>query len=186
MDNNTSVLPVQRSQREFTGFRLLKRIDENNTSAPRLKWLWDKMQECENVWDDFTRGRVEHFLTMFQDPDVEFYELENAGLVVLGKVVEAGACDIHYLVWQRDYAMKKLRDGAVEIFDYIFFKRHCHHIVGEIPSTNSLAIRFALSVGMKFEGELRENFKYNGRYYNTHFYGLLAREYDNVRGRLVP
>jgi RimJ/RimL family protein N-acetyltransferase len=104
---------------------------------------------------------------------------------VINQAIEGGSADIHYVVWDHSLDLHKQRQPAAELFDYLFYQRKVHHVVGFIPSNNQRAIRFAQSVGMKFEGEIRENFKYEGRYYATHIYGVLEREYENFRARLV-
>lgn len=185
MDNNTSILQSKSGHGEFTGFRLLKRVDENNTSPQRLKWLWEKMQECDYAFDDHSRGQVDYFLSQFANPEVEFYEMGDSGLVVLSDITQGGGSRIHYLVWDRTLNMAIQKSQAVEAFDYLFWKRKVHHIVGMIPSYNTLAVRYALSVGMRFEGEIRDDVLYKGRYYNTQIYGLLEHEYVSRRARLV-
>jgi RimJ/RimL family protein N-acetyltransferase len=143
------------------------------------------MQECDYAFDDHTRGKVDYFLTQFANEAVEFYEMKDSGLVVLSDICERGAARIHYLVWDRGLEMHRQKAQAVEAFDYLFWKRRVHHIVGMIPSHNYYATRYAMSVGMKFEGEIREDVLYKGRYYNTHIYGILEGEYPSRRARLV-
>lgn len=176
---------MQHGNGQFAGFRSLKRITEHDTSPQRLKWLWDKMQECDVAFDDFTRGHVDYFLSQFANPDVEFYEIGDAGLVVLSNITERGGSNIHYLMWDHAYQLTAKRGPALDAFDYLFFKRQVHHVVGMIPSYNHLAIRFAMSVGMKYEGEIREDSLYKNRYYNTHIYGILEKEYPSRRARLL-
>lgn len=184
MDKNSSVLCMQRSERKFAGFRHLKRVDESNTTPQRLKWLWDHIQLCDEAFDDFGRGKVEYFFMQFQSPEFEFYEVYDDGLVTLSHIVERGTCDLHYINWSRDWGPQKQKPIALELQDYIFFERHVHHAVGFIPANNKFARRFALSCGWKFEGEIRENVLFYGKYYSTHIYGMLDREYINVRARL--
>lgn len=185
MDKHTNLLEVQRSNGEFTGFRCLKRIDEHNTTPQRLKWLWEKMQECEYAFDDFTLGKVDYFLEQFANEGVEFYTMGESGLVVLSNIIEKGGSNIHYMMWDHSYQLTAKRGPALDAFDYLFYKRKVHHVVGFIPSFNHHGIRFALSVGMKFEGEIREDSLHKGRYYATHIYGILDWEYATRRARLL-
>lgn len=170
---------------EFTRFRHLKRIDENNTSPQRLKWLWERMQECEFAFDDFTQGKVDFFLAQFANENNEFYEISDAGLVMLSNITERGGSNIHYLMWDHSYNLQSQKGPALDAFDYLFFKRKVHHIVGMIPSYNTPAIRFATSVGMRFEGEIREDDLFKGKYYPTYIYGILESEYPSRRARLM-
>lgn len=143
------------------------------------------MQECEYAFDDFTRGKVDYFLAQFANEDVEFYEIADSGLVTLSGIVERGGSIIHYLMWDHSYNLNTQKGPALDAFDYLFFKRKVHHIVGMIPSYNQTAIRFALSVGMRFEGEIREDALYKEKYYSTHIYGILESEYPSRRLRLL-
>lgn len=185
MDQNASVLQVRHGERVFHGFRSLKRITEHNVTPERLKWVWDRVCDCPYASDDFARGDVGFFLAQFANPENEFYEAGDEGLYVVSKPIERGSADVHYLVWDHALGMRQWRARTVELFDYLFYDRRVHHLVGYIPSNNQSAIRFAQSVGMRFEGEIRENFKYYGRYFSTHIYGILDREYDISRVRLV-
>lgn len=140
--------------------------------------------ECEYAFDDFTRGKVDYFLAQFADENVEFYEMSDSGLVVLSNITQHGSANIHYLVWDR-VGLGEKKGPALDVFDYLFFKRKVHHATGFIPSHNQYALRHAMSVGMRFEGEIREDVLYKGRYYNTHIYGILEQEYLSRRGRLL-
>lgn len=141
------------------------------------------MQECDYAFDDFTQGKVDYFLHQFADEGSEFYEMSDSGLVILSNITQHGGSNIHYLMWDHNFVLTKL--VAKEAFDYLFFKRGVHHIVGMIPQHNQHAVRFAMSVGMRFEGEIREDVLYKGKYYNTHIYGILEQEYPSRRARLV-
>lgn len=142
------------------------------------------MQECEYAFDDFTFGKVDFFLHQFSDENNEFYEMGDSGLVVLSHITERGGSNIHYMVWDR-VGLGEKKGPALDVFDYLFFKRRVHHVVGAIPSHNQYATRHAISIGMKFEGEIREDVLYKGKYYSTHIYGLLEQEYPSRRGRLL-
>ena len=183
MDNQRNLLEVQRGVGEFAGFRCLKRITQDNTTPQRMKWLWEKMQECDYAFDDFTRGRVDYFVHEFALEENEFYEVADSGMVVMSNIVAQGGARLHYLVWDRELNLTTRKGPALDAFDYLFFKRQVHHVVGMIPSNNQYAIRFATAVGMRFEGEIREDFLYKGRYYNMHIYGILDREYSGPEGR---
>jgi RimJ/RimL family protein N-acetyltransferase len=108
-----------------------------------------------------------------------------AGVVILSGITKHGSSDIHYMMWDHSRNIMGKGGPALEIFDYLFFKRQVHHVVGMIPAHNQAAVRFALSVGMKYEGEIRENVLYKGTYYNTSIYGILEREYLGRRARLL-
>jgi len=143
------------------------------------------MLECDYAFDDFTRGKVDYFLAQFADEDNEFYEMGDSGVVILSRITQNGGSNIHYLVWDRALNLIEKKGPALDAFDYLFFKRKVHHVVGAIPAHNQHAIRFATAVGMRFEGEIREDVLYKGRYYSTHIYGILEQEYPSRRGRLL-
>lgn len=175
---------MQCGEREFAGFRLLRRLDPATITADHAQWLWEHVQQCEESFDDFARGQIDYFIVLFQNPANEFYQIEDAGLVILSNLFERGAGEVHYMTWNREWGPERQKLVAREVFDYVFLERRIHHLMGMIPANNALAARFALSVGMKFEGEIRENFLFHGTYYATHIYGLLDYEYEIRRGRL--
>jgi len=183
---NAVVSEVQRGVGSFDGFRHLKPIDNDNTTPQRLGWLWEQLSKnCDYAFTDFTRGKIDYFLEQFTSEGVEFFELEDAGLVMIENPTPAGSAFIHYVVWDRaGYTTQQQRNSAREMFDYLFYNKRVHHVAGLIPSFNQHAVRLASSMGMKYEGEIRENFLYRGKYFNHLIYGLLESEYRVRRGRL--
>jgi RimJ/RimL family protein N-acetyltransferase len=148
--------------------------------------LWEQLSKhCDYAFTDFTRGKIDYFLEMFTKEDVEFFELEDSGLVMIENPTPAGSAFIHYVVWDRaGYTTQQQRNSAKEMFDYLFYNKRVHHVAGLIPSFNQHATRLAMSMGMKFEGEIRDNFLFHGKYYNHAIYGLIESEYRTRRGRL--
>jgi len=185
MDGNASVLQVQRSDSGFGGFHHLKRITSDTVTPQRLDWIWQRLQKCEYAFDDFTRGKVDFFLEQFTNEVVEFYEIGDQGLAILRNIIPAGGGEIHYVVWDTDtYPLNRQKISAKELLDYLFFDRRIHHAYGIIPSFNQHATRLALAIGMKYEGEIRENFLYKGKYFNHMIYGLLDSEWRVRRNRV--
>lgn len=146
--------------------------------------MWNHVQESEESFDDFTRGNANYFLMLLGNPRNEFYLVEDMVLVIITNLVENGPCDIHYLTWDKERGLAQYRHIAKETLDYVFYERKVHRVTGFIPTYNRQAIRFALQIGMKFEGEVRENYLWHGEYYATHIYGMLASEYSDARRRL--
>lgn len=185
MDNNASVLQSGSSVGSFGGFRDLKPINEANTSPQRLKWIWEQTQTCDYAFDDFTRGNEDYFLAAFLNPMVEFFEIGDSGLATVQNIEKGNMCDLHYLLWDREQGLDQSKKPAVELLDYLFFKREVHRVNGKIPSYNKIATRFALAVGMKYEGEIREGILWKGKYYSINMYGLLKTEYNIRRAKLL-
>lgn len=140
---------------------------------------------CDYAFDDFTRGKVDFFLEQFANENTEIYGLEEAGLAFVQNVVPAGGAQVHYVIWDKaGYGMSQQRTTVKEMFDYLFYNRRVHHTIGMIPSPNQHAVRLASSMGMKYEGEIRDNFLFHGKYFSHLIYGILESEWRVRRGRL--
>lgn len=169
----------------FEGFKHLRVIDRETIDEQRLKWLWDHANTQDYAFDDFSRGKVEWFLFQLADHNVEYLEIGDSGLFIIQNPMQGGDAGIHFIVWDRNFSLHSNKAPAYELLDYLFYKVGVHRVSGRIPVYNRLAPRFALAMGMKFEGELQEAVLWHGKYHNVQMYGLLERQYRERKERIV-
>jgi len=72
-------------------------------------------------------------------------------------------------------------DTFITFFDYIFNTLNLHKIYGIIVEYNDVHIRLAERGGLKREGVLREHYFRDGKYYNGYFYGMVKKDYLEVK-----
>ena len=82
-------------------------------------------------------------------------------------------CTVAYEHWSKGYASEAM--GAA--INLGFEKLKLHRIYAETISENLPAIALAKRLGMRIEGELRENQYFKGRWWNTTIFGLLRAEW---------
>lgn len=184
MDSNSSVLQSGSSNRQFTGFNLLKKIDRKNFDSARLQWIWEHVQTQDYAFDDFSRGRIDWFLYQLADLNTEYFEIGDHGLFMVHLPVAGGVADVHFVVWDRNFSLHQQKEYAFELLDYLFYDVKVHRITGMIPAYNRLAPRFVTAMGFKFEGEMRESVLWKGTYYNVSVYGMLEKDYRTRRDRI--
>ena len=186
MDNNGSVLEVQSASGKFNGFNLLTWLDPENLQID-LDELWRKVSTQDYAFDDFSRGKVEWFVSLIADVSgrSKLFLIGDYGLFLVNQVMTGGDTQVHFIIWDRNFSLHKHKEYVFELFDYLFYEVKVHRITGSIPRYNNLAPRFALSVGMRFEGELQEAVLWKGKYHNVQLYGILEGWYRNRKERLT-
>lgn len=175
---------MQRDNRSFGGFHYLKLIDHEKADYERIQWLWEHASSQDYAFDDFSRGKLEWFLWQMADNRTKYLEIGDHGLFIAQNPEEGKDCWIHFIVWDRNFSLHQHKDPTYEFFDWLFYDKKVHRCTGPIPSYNKLAPRFAFSMGMKFEGEMREAILWHGKYYNVQLFGILEKDYRERRERI--
>jgi RimJ/RimL family protein N-acetyltransferase len=68
-------------------------------------------------------------------------------------------------------------EAAKILLDYGYNQLNMHKIWAEIYEFDSVKKGFLLELGFKLDGELRENYYYDGRYWNSCIYSMLSSEF---------
>lgn len=71
-------------------------------------------------------------------------------------------------------------EASQRIIDYGFAELPVHRIYAETNSENTRARVLAEHLGMRLEGELRQNRFFRGRWWNTVIYAVLKDEWENA------
>lgn len=85
-------------------------------------------------------------------------------------------CEIARAQWGKGYALEASR----AIVDFGFRKLNLHRIYAETISENRAAVALAEKLGMRIEGELRENAWFRDRWWNTVILGVLESEWSEI------
>jgi len=64
--------------------------------------------------------------------------------------------------------------------NYAFRQLCVHKVCGQVLGNNMASIGFHEKMGFIKEGQLREQVKLNGKYYDICFYGLLDRDWERI------
>lgn len=156
---------------------LLKRIPLTKEYAPRIEWLWNHISTQEYAFDDLTRGNSQFWINKFGRPDCEHFEFGDEGYVLVAGITPKVNAEIHFVTWGKP-AINQVLSAAKELIAYLFKKYDLNRITALCPNNNQQAIRFAVMLRFKFEGEIRKCFLFHGQYYNMSVYGLLREEFE--------
>ena len=155
---------------------LLKKIPLTKEYAPRIEWLWDHLKTQDYWFDDMMRGSSQAWLNRLTSPNSEHFEFGDDGYVMVDSIVPSINANIHFAVWGKPQPLAILAAGR-ELFEYLFTTYKLNRLTAMCPVNNQAAIRMAVMLRFRFEGELRRIFLFHGKYYNVSIYGLLRDEF---------
>jgi len=151
-----------------------------------LNWLWQQVQTQDYAFDDFSRGKVEWFLSLLADQSgrTKLLLIGDHGLFFVQNIMKGGDANIHFVVWDRNFSLHRERAYGYELCDWLYYGIGVHRVTGCIPSYNTLAPRFAASMGMRYEGELQQAVLWKDKYWNVQLFGMLEPWYRARRERV--
>lgn len=86
------------------------------------------------------------------------------------------ACELDPAHWGRGYGS----ESCHAIVDFGFKTLGLHRIYSQVIAENRAAVRMMVAVGMQREGLFRENRHFNGHWWDTLSYGILARDWKGI------
>jgi RimJ/RimL family protein N-acetyltransferase len=145
-------------------------------------------------WAGRTEAEVQAFVQRFLDWQAEEPRLKFQLAVTLagdgrligtcGVRLERAAAQVGELgyelaptFWGLGYAT----EAAREMVRFGFEELGLHRIWGDTVAANDASRRVMEKLGMCCEGQLRENKRFKGRWWDTVIYGILAREWQQAR-----
>ncbi len=94
----------------------------------------------------------------------------------------ARSTEFRILVGEKDFWGKGLgKEATMLMVAYAFERLNMHRVWLGVNAENKSAAETYLKTNFKIEGELREDFFRNGRFYNVLRMGLLRGEYEEVK-----
>lgn len=150
---------------------------EISSFQDKIEWLWERVKDQDYYWDDLSRGNHMALLSLLFDSSSEHFYNES-GMVSITSIQSNINANIHFMLWDMKYPVKKILGEARDIFRDLFSRYSLSRITATIPAINKGAVRLAVLLGMKFEGTMREAFLYKGQYYDIYIYAILKREFE--------
>jgi hypothetical protein len=186
MDKDSSLLEVQRSQREHNNFSNLglKRItpiNPNTATEEFLVKLWKNLSSQDYAFDDFTRGNMKLFLEGMLDSGSLHFAIDTRGYIVVRNLYLSDNPYLHYAIWDKTMKFTEILQCGYEVVNFLFSQIKVQRITAAIPSYNTNAGKFATMLGFKFEGELRNAVVHHEKHYHVRLYGLLHSEWLTSR-----
>lgn len=161
----------QRQAAASVGLKFSIPINVDDYPAERFNKLWLHLSTQTTMFDDFSKGDIPRFIETWCSPSVFNFELgDMQGWATLHNVFEGSSAEIHYAAW--NLTVKDAVQAGDEICRFAFTKALVHRITGPIPSFNKQAQKLATLMGFRFEGELKQAFKFSGKYHGLTLWGL--------------
>lgn len=156
------------------------RVRELQLIPGKAKWLWEEMQKQKSLFSDFTRGNVELFIDLLEDPYSFWLEVidENdstIGIMYLTELNQVTDANIHLMFLDRKASEKaELVKEMVELV----FKRFSslNRITASFPEIYHATIRLARRAGFVEEGRKRQVTIMGGKPQDEMIFGILAQE----------
>lgn len=177
MDSNTALSEVQPSNDDVQYIRNLTHLDPESMTGEDMAKLWEQIRTQDYAFDDFSRNRPAAFIAGLTESYTQHYVAPGLYCVVRS-VWEGSNCTIGFVVWDRTLSFQVLNSLGEEIINHLLYKEKVQRVSAQIPPYNALAKRFALAMGFKFEGEMRDTVLYKGSYHNAALYGLLKKDWE--------
>ena len=142
--------------------------------------LWEKVRKQRQCFDDLTRDRGDVFAARLMNPATACFQTDDC-LVLVESIIPHLSAEIHFYVWSPMRQADMLR-YAKAILREMFETHQLHRISAFPPVFNQVAQRMAVRLGFKWEGNIRQQFLYDGRYHDVLIYGLLRQEFAALGG----
>lgn len=158
----------------------LKQIDPTRETPEFLKWLWDRIVTQEYAFDDYSMGRIDVFLGILGEPNAEFFLYRDKALFMYRGIYPRQSCTVHMITWDKP-SVQELVSAAQFLVDRAFEVYKLHRLSCHIPTYNKEAQRLITILHFKFEGQVRQDVLFKGRYYDSVLYGLLKSEHERMK-----
>lgn len=179
MDEHTNNVEVRPSQLHDYNFHYLSPFTPEDTPEckERVKMMWDHLSQCDEQFDDITRGKHEAFLLKMFEAGNYILLIGEDGYVQIENLIPNASAVVHHVIWNRNRDIKELVAAGRELLDYLFTVHGLQRISTYFPVNNNYARRMCTVLGFKFEGELRKAFPFHGNWLNVSIYGILRNEF---------
>lgn len=141
----------------------------------KLQWLWERMQEFPQAFDDFSKGSFDDFYKGFLVRSNIFIDIGPGLGLGAGFGVRPGLDAVLHLVMFD----KKLRGREwlfLDILGYFFDHLKLRRMTIIASDDNKTAIKLANRLGFKLEGTMRQSLLVDGKYIDQLIYGMLREE----------
>lgn len=147
------------------------------------KAVWDMVKDCyrEFLGDDSGVHNDESFYRWFnnvaQCPIFVYYEKRLICCSYLCGLIEGNKAAIHVFTHPDYRTPKHLMPMSRLGMDFYFKAFNLKKLEGVVPEFNRTARLFDLRIGMKKDGIFREEFFYNGKFYDCILFSILRSEF---------
>lgn len=167
---------TQRKAAEKLGFKRLLPINKDTYPGELFDELWEKVSLADYAFEDPFKGDKASFAANMLAEGTYNFEIPNevfAQLTIAGPGTNAM---VHFISLNNG-PTSPLVEASSEMFWFAFEQIKVQRISAFIPEFNKKVQRLALLLRMKFEGDMRKAFLYQGEYWDLVIYGLLSNEY---------
>jgi RimJ/RimL family protein N-acetyltransferase len=92
--------------------------------------------------------------------------------------LESGRAELGYCLGSAYWGKGYINEALNALFSYWFNELNMRRLEADVDPRNEASLRTVDRLGFKFEGHMRERWHVNGEIQDTHFFGLLRREWE--------
>ena len=162
-------------------------VDDPAKMKRKIAALYIESSEHDVLFEDYTQGDPEAFLSMFLDPRSVWSEIirrtdgKTVGCAYMTDVILNFDANAHFTVW--DGIGSGREPIFLEIMNWAVDRYNLRRISCEIPVFMTGTLRMARRLGFIEEGTRREAVLHkDGKWMDTTLFGILAEEVKNGRG----
>src|SRR5262245_29195027 len=151
-------------------------------TKPKLEYLWDRMSQFPQVFDDVIPRTFEAFKEGMLAPTNQFYEIlqgdETLGLAAATQVRPRLDANMHLVMFDRrlrgreEIILAAMRDFAK--------RAQLSRMTACLPEDNKTAIKLVTRLGFRLEGVMRKAHLRDGVYRDYHIFGILREELFDI------
>jgi len=150
----------------------------------KIRELWLEYSKHDVLFSDYTRGKVEPFITSILNPRSFWFELFDnessrpIGIASITDIIPKYDAKGHFAFWDR---IGSGREKLIwTLMDICFQEFDLHRMSAEIPAYQRGTIRSTKRLGFSQEGEKKESIFHKGAWMNTIIFGITVDEFKEV------
>jgi RimJ/RimL family protein N-acetyltransferase len=169
--DRVSLHPVEERDLEF----LARGVNHPAVRALVGQWLPTSLARERQYYEEMTErtDAVQVLVTA---------EGERVGVVELDPIDrETGVADLAVWIHPDRHRSGYAREAVALMVDYAFSELRVNKVTASAYAANEASRRMLAAVGFVEEGVGREDAFFDGQYHDTHYFGVLEREWDGLR-----
>lgn len=168
---------------------VMREVRMAKLTPERMSFLWDKLGRFNVLFNDFTQGSFESFVSHFisQDaagqihPNGLIWDVDDVGIFILKEVKPHISAEAHYVFWDEVFFGRE--ELCRRMLRYAFDSFKFQRIYTIVPVHATRTLNAVERIGMVQEGRLRNTVLYEGKWFDSNIYGVLP---DDISDKHKP
>lgn len=184
MTTNTNV-PVLTVECDEPRGKVKREVRLTQLSMDRIKFMWDRLNKFDVLFNDFVRGDVKEFINHFvvvidgePRPTGLIWDIDDVGIFFLNEIRPLQSASAHMVFWDRRF--KGREELCRAMLRYVFDQYKLRRIQVEVPLYANSTLQTMERIGFVKEGRKRKAIKYKGEWFDVNLYSILPEELNGT------